>query len=191
MSLLRRIVVERRAVVMPLAAALAVNLLAYVLVVRPLGLKSAGAADRARGAASNLRTAEKDLALARSLVTGKSEADQELTAFYLKVLPPDLTAARRMTYASLPALAKKTGVRYQARTTAIEERERDSRLQRMTIKMVLEGDYRNIRQFLYELETAPDFIIIDDVTLAETTANEPQTLTINLSTYFRQETNAP
>jgi Tfp pilus assembly protein PilO len=190
-SLFQRIVAEKRHLLVPLAIALGANLLAYVLVVRPLVQKSAGAADRANQAASAKRSAEKDLALARALVTGKAEADQELSAFYQKVLPADLTAARRMTYASLPALAKKTGVRYEARTTSIDETDRDARLKRMSIKMVLQGDYRNIRQFIYELESAPEFVIIDDLTLAENVTNEPQTLTINLSTYYRPGTNAP
>ena len=30
--------------------------------------------------------------------------------------------------------------------------------------MMLEGDYESVRQFLYELETTPEFIIVDDVT---------------------------
>jgi Tfp pilus assembly protein PilO len=191
MSLLRRIVTERRRVVWPLAIALAVNVLAYVLVVRPLAQKSAGAANRAAQAATTLRAAERELATARALVSGKAEADQELSAFYQKVLPSDLTAARKMTYASLPALAHKTGVRYEARTTSIDENDRDARLRRMSIKMVLQGDYRKIRQFIYELESAPEFVIIDDLTPAENEANEPQTLTINLSTYYRRVPNAP
>jgi Tfp pilus assembly protein PilO len=158
---------------------------------RSVGLRFAGAEGRAKQAASALAAAEKDMALARALVSGKAEADQELSAFYQKILPSDQTAARRMTYASLPALARKTGVRYEARSTSIEEGERDSHLGRMTIKMVLQGEYRDIRQFIYDLESAPEFIIIDDLTLAENTANDPQTLTINLSTYYRLRTNAP
>lgn len=189
--LLRRIVAEKRRIVLPLAIALAVNILAYLLVVRPLAQKSAGAANRAAQAAATLSTAEKELATARALVSGKAEADQELSAFYQKVLPSDLTAARKMTYASLPALARKTGVRYEARTTSIDERDRTARLRRMSIKMVLQGDYRNIRHFIYELESAPEFIIIEDLTLAENQTDEPQTLTINLSTYYRQVPNAP
>ena len=46
--LLRRIILEKRALVLPLAIALAANVFAYVVVVRPLEVKSAGAADRAR-----------------------------------------------------------------------------------------------------------------------------------------------
>lgn len=182
--LFRRILHEKRALVFPLVIALAANVFAYALIVRPLQMKSAGAADRARQTAVALAAAESDLAQARSLVGGKSEADQELASFYQKVLPGDLTTARRLTYASLPELAKKTGVRYDARTANNEDTEKTTKLGHMKLKMVLQGDYRNIRQFIYELESAPEFVIIDDLTIAERTPGEPQTLTINMSTYF-------
>jgi Tfp pilus assembly protein PilO len=185
--LLRRIFIEKRAIVLPLAIALAANVLAYILVVRPLEVKSAGAADRARQSSVNLAAAEKDLATARSLVSGKSEADQELTAFYQKVLPADLTTARKLTYGPLPELAKKTGVRYEARSASNDDADKEAKLGHMRIKMVLRGDYRNIRQFIYELESAPDFVIIDDLTITGKQAGEAQTLTIDMSTYFRDK----
>jgi len=50
--------------------------------------------------------------------------------------------------------------------------------------MQLHGDYDAFRDFLYQLETAPEFVIIDDVTLAEATGTNSQTVTIDLSTYF-------
>jgi Tfp pilus assembly protein PilO len=182
--LFQRILREKRAIVFPLAVALVANVFAYLLIVRPLQMKSAGAADRARQSAAALAAAEKDLAQARSLVGGKSEADQELASFYQKVLPADLTTARRLTYASLPELAKKTGVRYDARTASNEDTEKNAKLGHMKIKMVLQGDYRNIRQFIYELESAPEFVIIDDLTITERAAGDPQTLTVDMSTYF-------
>jgi len=46
--LVQRIITEKRAIVVTLAIALAANVFAYLLVVRPLEVKSAGAADRAR-----------------------------------------------------------------------------------------------------------------------------------------------
>ena len=52
--------------------------------------------------------------------------------------------------------------------------------------MVLVGDYESIRDFIFELESAPEFVIIDDVTLVESDEAE-QTLTIDLSTYFQIE----
>jgi len=186
----KRVLADKRTIIGPLAVGFIVNVLAYVLIVRPLSVRSVGAADRAVAAAVALRAAEKDLALAKDLVGGKAAADQELSAFYEKVLPPDLVTARRMTYASLPALARKADVRYETRTTALEEHKRDERLRRMSIRMVLQGDYKDLCQFIYEVESAPEFIIIDDVSLAESTANEPLTMTINLSTYFRQAADA-
>jgi Tfp pilus assembly protein PilO len=188
--LLARAVSEHRRVVITLALALVANLLAYILVVRPLEAKSTGAADRAAGAANALRAAERERALADALVKGKARADEELDAFYRKVLPSDMTAARRMTYASLPALARKTGVRYEARTTNVESVDRAGHLERMVIHMILQGDYDKLRQFIYALEIAPEFVIIDDVTLVESTGDEPLRLTIDMSTYYRVEPNA-
>jgi hypothetical protein len=187
--LINRIVTEKRAFVIPIALALLANVLAYFIVVRPLAQKSAGASDRAAAAASALKAAEKEMTLARALVGGKSRADEELNAFYQKVLPPDQTAARRMTYASLPALARKTNVKYEARTIVVDEMTEDKRFGHMTIRMVLQGEYENLRQFIYELERSPEFVIIDDVTLAESARGNALMLTLDLSTYYRARPN--
>lgn len=189
MTLLKRIVAEKRPTVLPLGIALLANVLISALVVYPLWVESAGAADRAAAAASARQAAERELAVARALITGKARADEELSAFYEKVLPSDLAAARRMTYASLPALADRTNVRYVRRSFEVEDVDRSGRLGRLAIRVVLQGDYESVREFIFQLESAPDFVIIDDVTLMEPNANEPLTLTINLSTYFRMTGN--
>jgi hypothetical protein len=95
-----------------------------------------------------------------------------------------------MTYAWVPALARKTNVRYEARHQEIEAaRDRDTgknaRLGRLKTRVVLQCDYENFRQFVYELETAPEFVIIDDISIAQTEANRPLSLTLELSTYYR------
>lgn len=183
-DLLERVVAEHRMLTLGLAVAMAINVAVYVAVVRPLGARSAGAEDRAAAASRALRVAEGELAAAQALVTGKMHADEELNAFYQKVLPSGLAAARRLTYASLPALARRTNVKYEERRTEIED-ETDARLGHLAIRMVLQGDYPSLRDFIYQLESAPDFVIIDEVALSETEVNEALTLTINLSTYFR------
>jgi len=184
MTLLGRIVQEKRGVLLPLAVGLVINLIAYVAVVRPLAARSAGAADRAATASTALRAAERELTAARDLVEGKARADQELNAFYQKVLPTDLTAARRMTYSSLPALARRTNVHYATRRFETPDPEKNSRLGQLLIRMVLQGQYGDLRKFIYELERAPEFVIIDDVTLTEGAENEDLTLRIDLSTYY-------
>jgi pyruvate/2-oxoglutarate dehydrogenase complex dihydrolipoamide acyltransferase (E2) component len=190
MTLTRRIFLEKRAIVVPILVALVANVAAYVLVVRPLEQKSAGAADRAATASVNRRAAEREMALADALVTGKGQAERELVTFYDKVLPASQSAARRMTYAALPALASKANVRYREGRYDVElDRNKDERLGRLRIRMVLEGEYERVRRFIYALETSPEFVIIDDVTLAQDEANKPLLLTLDLSTYYRLESN--
>jgi Tfp pilus assembly protein PilO len=184
-SLLKRVITEKRRVVVPLAIALGVNMLAYALVVQPLAASSEGAANRSNTALAQRRNAERELDLARALVTGKSKADEELDAFYQDVLPTSLGAARRMTYASLPALARETNMRFEQRTFAVEEVQDAPGLGHLSIQMELQGAYENFRDFIYQLESAPEFVIIDDVQLAETGTDQSLTLAITLSAYFR------
>ena len=186
MKLLQRVLVEKRPLVIPLVIVLLVNAAVYALVVYPLGVKQAGAEDRANAAGTALRAAEQELASAQALVTGKGRAETELATFYDKVLPSDLSAARRMTYVSLPRLAQKTNVRFGDRHTEVEKsRQKDTRLGRLQIRMGLSGDYESFRQFLYELETAPEFVIIDDITLTQGDGSRPLAFTVQLSAYYR------
>jgi hypothetical protein len=183
-SLLKRIVQEKRRVVVPLGIAVVLNLAMYVLVVRPLAARSAGAADRAAAAARARTAAEAEYAAAQALVTGKTRADEELNAFYNKVLPASQSVANRMTYASLPALARRTNVRYERRNTSVAELE-EAGLARLQIRMDLHGDWDRIREFIYQLESAPEFVIIDEVVLAQGESSDMQALSVSLSTYFR------
>jgi hypothetical protein len=186
MTLWKRILVEKRVLVVPLALALLINIGVYALVVYPLGVKSATAADRAFAAAEAVKAADADYNAAKALVTGKSRAEQELSTFYDEVVPSDLSAARRLTYAALPRLARKSNVRYeQARYAPDASVKKDARLGRLTIVLVLQGEYESFRQFLYELESAPEFVIIDHVTIGQADPTKPLAFSLELSTYYR------
>jgi Tfp pilus assembly protein PilO len=101
-------------------------------------------------------------------------------------LPHDLAGARRITYLRLAQLAQKEGLRAQRRSSEPEDPERNSSLRRLKISMTLAGDYENMRQFIYQLETAPDFVVIDDIALSEAgEPGSPLVLTLALSTYYR------
>ena len=186
MTLLKRVLVETRAIAIPLAAVLVANVLVFVLIVYPKGQQQAATVDRARAAIGSRQAAERELKSARELVEGKARAAQELATFYDKVLPVDLPAARRLTYATLPALARKTGVTEAERHTEVDTAvAKDARLGRLKIRMLLQGDYEHLRQFIYELESDPAFVIIDDVTLSQGDPAKPLTLTVELSAYYR------
>ena len=185
MKLWKRILVEKRALIIPLALGVIANIAAYVLVVHPLGVRSVGAADRATAAAQTLRAAERDVAAARALVAGKSRADEELATFYDRVLPSDQSAARRLTYASLPTLARRANVKFLDRRTDIEPAVKDTRLGLLKVRTQFQCDYESFRQFIFALESAPEFVIIDDVTITQNDPAKPLTLTLQLSTYYR------
>ena len=186
MTLGRRILVEKRAIILPLAAAILINIGVYAFVVYPLGVKSAGAVTRAERAEAALRSAEADLNAARALVAGKSRADEELATFYGKVLPADMSSARRLTEAAVPNLAKKANVKFAERHTEVDENvSKSSGLGRMISHVMLQGEYENFRQFIYDLESAPEFVIIDDVTLSQSEPGKPLMVTVQLSTYYR------
>jgi len=56
-------------------------------------------------------------------------------------------------------------------------------------RMVLVGDYESFRRFVFDVETAPDFLIIDGVTLAQGEVGKPLTLNLELSTFYRVPAN--
>ena len=184
LTLLKRIAVEKRVYAVPLLVALLINVLVYLIVVAPLAVKSSTAAERAQAAAAVLAAAERDRAAARDLVVGKARAEEELTTFYGKMLPSDFVAARRMTYARLPALARQSNVRADAFTFDLDQDVKSARLGRLHIRMFLQGEYEDFRRFIYVLETSSDFVIIDDVTLAQDDVSKPLKLTLELSSYY-------
>jgi Tfp pilus assembly protein PilO len=191
MPLWKRILVEKRGLIVPLLLGVVVNVAAYGLWVYPLGVKSAGAAERAAAAARSLQSAEGELAAARELVAGKSRAEQELSTFFDQVLPADLRAARNLTYATLPALAKKSNVRLVDRRFEEGKPEKNARLGVLNVHTSWEGDYQSFRQFIYALESASPFVIIDDVALTQSDpAKSVLMLKMDLSTYFRLATSA-
>jgi type II secretion system (T2SS) protein M len=190
MNLWQRILDEKRALVISLALGIGANVAAYALIVRPLGVKSAGAADRAAAATRALRAAESEEAAARALMAGKARADEELATFYEKVLPPDLPTARQLTFATLPALARRANVKFVERRTEADQITRTSKFGRLKVHAVFQGEYQDLRQFIYQLEGAPEFVIIDAVTLSQPDSAKPLQLLLDLSTYYRLEANA-
>jgi hypothetical protein len=184
MTLTRRIIAEKRRLVVPLAIVLAANASISAGFVYPLWLSVEGASGRAEAAAAAVRAADQRHRQAQATVAGKARADQELQRFYREVLPADLAAARRITYLRVAQLAERQNLRYERRTVAVEAI-RDSRLQRLKMTMVLAGAYGDVRRFIHQLETSSDFVVIDDVSIAQgEDRNAPLVLTLGVSTFF-------
>jgi type IV pilus assembly protein PilO len=182
-----RIAREWRRVLVPLAALAVVDIAVYGFVVYPMTLSAAGAARRAETARQTRAAAQEEHALAQAVVNSRSVAASSLQRFYAQVLPANLPAVRRMTYARLAELARETNLLYDRRSFEEDTGYRGS-LKRLQITMDLEGNYADIREFIYLLESAPEFVIIEDLSLSSGTEEDaPLALTLRLATYYREE----
>ncbi len=193
-SLLTRIVQEKRAFVVPLAAALLVNVAIYAFVVYPLASRVADAEGREAAAAQALKAAEREHAAARATMTGQARSSADLSRFYTEVLPVGLAGARRATYVRLADLARDANLQYQRRLEESKDPKQnrdpsqDARLTKFEITMLLRGQYESVRQFLHDIETSPEFIVIDNISLSQgTEPGSPLVLALDLSTYYRTQ----
>lgn len=182
---LSRVVAEQRRWLMPVGVLLAINLVILIAVVVPLRQSAQGAAARANASAQALREAMADLKNAEATRDGQAQAAMDLERFYASVLPANFASARRTTGLRLQQLARSHDVDFQG-GAANTETLRDSTLERMRVTYSLTGDWDDIRQLIYDIETGADFIVIDNVQLAEgSDVNAPLSLNLELSTYYR------
>jgi Tfp pilus assembly protein PilO len=181
---LSRVIAEHRRWLWPVGVLLAINVAVLLGVVLPLRQTVANGAARAQASEQSLRAAKADLQNAEATRDGQSQASMDLDKFYAEVLPANMTVARRMTHVKLAQLARTRGVDFQSGATT-QESVRDSTLERLHVTYSLSGDWDDIRQFIYEIETGPDFVVIDNVQLAEGAQNAGLSLTLDLSTYYR------
>jgi hypothetical protein len=186
--LLRRAAAEHRRLLVLLALVGAANVLIYALLVYPLSQRVANVEQRDQAAEQALALARTEHARASGTLTGKARATAELATFYGDVLPPDLAGARRLTYLRLALLARDTALQYR-RASYDPVTEPGSTLTRLQIEMVLSGTYADMRDFMYQLEAAPEFVVIDNVQLEDGNDGDGSlVVTLDLSTYYQGET---
>jgi len=181
----RRVLRENRRLVVPLSVALLVNILLYAFIVYPLSERVANITQRDAAAEQALAAARTEHLGATGTLTGKDRAAQELARFYKDVLPRDFASARRLTQ-SVPKIAAKFNVEFYSASVSPPVKARESSLVHYSTKLELAGRYRDIRSFIHQLETAPEFIVIDDVSLSEEyDEGGLLEMTLQLSTYYQ------
>ncbi len=189
MTLTRRVMAEKRRYIYPLVAAVVLNVALLVGVIAPLAKKVATGEQQAQEARTVLAVAKRDHAAARATVSGKDAADGELKKFYSSVLPPDISAARRLTVTKVDEIARATNVS-RGRSATKPSHERNSELGKLTVQHSITGQYRDIRKFLYQLETLPDFLIVENVALTQGAGTSGTlNVTVQVATYYRTGAN--
>jgi Tfp pilus assembly protein PilO len=184
-TLTQRVVREHRRVVLPLAIALGVNVVIYIAAVYPLSQRVANIQQRDRTAEEQLLAARRDHAQATGTLTGKDRAATELATFYKDVLPQDLAGARRLTQLRLAQLARQSNLKF-VRATFEPMNESKRTLTQLRIEMVLSGTYSDVRAFIHQLETSPEFVVVDNIELGQGAEGGPLGVTLHLSTYYRE-----
>lgn len=184
MRLFRRVLQEHRRAVLVIAAVFVLNVLAYLMFVRPLSQSVANIEQRTLAAEQAKSAAQAEFSQANGTLTGKDRAKKELDTFYSMVLAQDLSGARRLTYGRLQRLAQENRLTYgRSRYEPIEER--DSSLTKLKVNVELSGPYSSVRNFIHEIETAPQFVVIEGISLAEGTSEGSLRLVMDLATYYR------
>ncbi len=187
---LARVLTEHRRVLVPLAVLLAINIGVLVAAVLPLRGSVASGGARAQASTQALAEARAELAAAEATRDGQAQATRDLDRFYREVLPADVSAAQRLTHSKLALLARTHDVVFLQSSTAPEIL-RDSVLERLAVSYTLTGDWDDVQQFIHAIETMPEFVVIDNVTLSEGgDASAPLALTLDVSTFYRARRDA-
>ena len=183
MTDVRRIVSENSRVIWLLAGALLVNAALYALVVAPLAQRVASGHQQAGEATRDLNAARQALAAAQATVAGKQQAEEELARFYRDVLPPDMSGARRALYPLDQLVRSANLTRLSSRTNPDTERRGD--LRKLTVTLTLSGEYTNVRRFIHDLEAAPEFLVLESVTVSQPLEGRDLSVTAQVATYYR------
>lgn len=192
MKLFGRIFTERRAVMVPLALFLLANIGVLLGVVWPMQRAVNGADEARYQATMSLATARKAESESKAKRSSKDRADLELRKFYSEILPVNFNGAVRVANFFLQGVA--TESKLVLRSGQWEpEPIKGSRLTKVSGTVTLLGDYVNVRKFLYEVETAQEFVVIERVELSEANSTQNDTrleLTLAVATYYVTDRNA-
>lgn len=180
-----RVMRDYRAWVVPVGLVLALSIGVLMLVVLPMAASADAAEQRARTAVEARDAAARELADAQATRDAQTQSAKDLDQFYADVLPEDVRSAARLMTLKLSQLARDHNVTFE-RNQLSPETVNKSSLERLRVSYALAGQYDDIRQLIYDIETSADFIVIDNVFLAEGQGEDaPLALTLDLSTFYR------
>jgi len=181
-----RILADRRLLVSVLALLALANFVGLAVVVGPIRARVQALTSRATVASLAVTTATRELADAQRTTSGSVQAVADLQRFYTQILPASQPAARQVTLVRLAQMARDSQLSYDRRGFAQEDPDKDAVLTRATMSVSVYGSYRNLREFLYKIETGADFVVVREVGVVQADdPKEPLEAAITLSTYFK------
>ena len=187
MTLMRRILSEKRVLLVSVAFLLLADLVIYGLAVAPWSNRLAEADAQVRAVEALLAETRRSHETAARAGEIRMTTDRGLDYFYGEVLPKSLSEARALLSPFLETLADDSGLVLERRNNVLE-REAGNILTKLSTTMVLSGAYESIRHLIFALETSKEFILIEEIVLGQADeASGRLVLTLSTSTYFREE----
>ena len=183
MTLLQRILNDNRKFVIAIAIALSVNVLFYLVAVYPLKTRAIRINGQTLAAEEAFQLAQDRLEGINRIKRQNDEANRQLLRFYREVLPVNLSGARSAIYTRLFRLIGDLELKYERRNVS-EERGDTDKLSRVSTRMVISGKYHEVREFIYKIELAQEFFLIDRILLEQKEEGPDLTLTLDVSTYY-------
>jgi hypothetical protein len=180
----------KRKIRIALGTLLALNLIALGLVLFPLG----GSADDLEREFATLQSqlVQKRAQLDRSRLNvaaiekARGEGDHFLDDYFLTRRTADSALLTELNAAALKAQIKE---RDSAQTTELIEG--SDALSMMTITANFEGTYRNLLNFIGELDRSKQLLIIESMTAAPQQGSNTLTVSMKIDAFIRDEPNAP
>jgi hypothetical protein len=173
-----------------LGALLALNLIAVGLVLFPPG----GSADDLERELATLRSqmAPKRALLERTrfnviaIEKARGEGDQFLDNHFLTRRTADSALLSELT-----AAAGKAQIKERDRASTVEFIEGSDSLSMMTITANYEGTYRNLLNFISELDRSQQLLIIESMSAAPQQGSNTLTVSMKIDAFIRDESRAP
>ena len=183
----RRVLIEKKFSIVSVVAVLAIDVVLQLFVLYPWTVRSQTYERERLDVIEKQEAVRRESEAIHKMVQAKTDAEAELDRFYRDVLPQGLAGARVESFSRLTSLAALHGLTMERRSSSPMVVER-SPLRRLDISMLLQGEYHDLRRFIYDLEVGKEFLVIEEIVLRrDEPARDGEVLDLGLSTYYLSE----
>ena len=182
-----RVLIEKKFSIVSVVAVLAIDVVLQLFVLYPWTVRSQTYERERLDVIEKQEAVRRESEAIHKMVQAKTDAEAELDRFYRDVLPQGLAGARVESFSRLTSLAALHGLTMERRSSSPMVVER-SPLRRLDISMLLQGEYHDLRRFIYDLEVGKEFLVIEEIVLRrDETVRDGEVLDLGLSTYYLSE----
>lgn len=165
-------------------AVIALNLILFVFVVLPQNNRIARLQSEYGITRTRLAASQKNITHLKNRLQSLQQAEKDLKSVYSRILIPNKSGVTDIRL-ELESLAQSLQIKKENFTYNYEPLA-DFNLQRFQLGVPVEGNYRNIRQFINSIERSKHFLILERVDLSEQ-KSDILNLDFQLSTYLTDD----